>query len=110
MVDAKSRFIWGSCGFPGNSHDSIKFQSAELWQDIQEEDLISAIHQMVDEVPIPSMILADSSFALKNWLLKPSTNAICPQNKAISTTASAGQELSLKVPMVNSKENFVFFY
>ena len=23
MVDAKHRFIWASCGFPGNSHDSI---------------------------------------------------------------------------------------
>ena len=25
LVDAKYRFIWGSCGFPGNSHDCIIF-------------------------------------------------------------------------------------
>ena len=23
LVDAKYRFVWGSCGFPGNSHDSV---------------------------------------------------------------------------------------
>lgn len=23
LVDAKYRFIWASCGFPGNSHDSV---------------------------------------------------------------------------------------
>ena len=36
MVDAKYRFIWASCGYPGNSHDSIIMQSTTLWQDIRE--------------------------------------------------------------------------
>ena len=36
LVDAQYRFIWGSCGFPGNSHDSIIFQSTDLWHSIQE--------------------------------------------------------------------------
>ena len=31
MLDAKYRFVWGSCGFPGNSHDSIILQSTCLW-------------------------------------------------------------------------------
>ena len=31
VVDAKYRFIWASCGFPGNSHDSIILQSTDLW-------------------------------------------------------------------------------
>ena len=34
LVDAKYRFIWGSCGFPGNSHFSIILQSTSLWKDI----------------------------------------------------------------------------
>lgn len=25
MVDSSYRFVWGSCGFPGNSHDAIIF-------------------------------------------------------------------------------------
>ena len=31
IVDAKYRFIWGSFGYPGNSHDSMIFQSTELY-------------------------------------------------------------------------------
>lgn len=30
LVDAKYRFVWGSCEFPGNSHDSIILQSTSL--------------------------------------------------------------------------------
>ena len=36
MVDANCRFLWGSCGFPGNSHDAIIFQSTQLWSDIKD--------------------------------------------------------------------------
>ena len=36
MVDAKYRFVWGSCGFPGNSHDSIILQSTSLWSSIKD--------------------------------------------------------------------------
>lgn len=35
LVDAKRRFIWASCGFPGNSHDSIILQSTNLWSKIK---------------------------------------------------------------------------
>lgn len=35
IVDAKYRFIWA--GFPGNSHDSIIFQSTNLWKDITDK-------------------------------------------------------------------------
>ena len=36
VVDAKYRFVWGSCGFPGNSHDSVILQSTSLWAGIKE--------------------------------------------------------------------------
>ena len=35
MVDSHYRFVWGSCGYPGNSHVII-FQSTELWSKIKE--------------------------------------------------------------------------
>ena len=38
IVDAKYSFIWASCGFPGNSHDSLFFQSTELWEDVTERE------------------------------------------------------------------------
>ena len=39
MVDSKYRFIWGSCGFPGNSHDAIIFQATEVWEKLNEHNL-----------------------------------------------------------------------
>ena len=35
FVDAKYRFIWASCGFPANSHDSVTLQSTTFWQQIK---------------------------------------------------------------------------
>ena len=40
LVDSNYRFIWGSCEFPGNSHDAIIFQSNELWSNIKDNDII----------------------------------------------------------------------
>lgn len=40
LVDSHYRFIWGSCGYPGNSHDAIIFQSTDLWGKIQEENFL----------------------------------------------------------------------
>ena len=34
IVDSKYRFIWASCGYPGNSHDSIIIQSTFLWEKV----------------------------------------------------------------------------
>ena len=34
MVDAIYRITWGSCGYPGNSHDSIIFQSTDIYKDL----------------------------------------------------------------------------
>ena len=40
MVDAKYRLMWGSCGFPGNSHDSVIVQSINFQEQIQEKDYL----------------------------------------------------------------------
>ncbi len=45
MVDAKYRFIWGSCGFPGNSHDSIILQSTSMWRKIKDGKILPEICQ-----------------------------------------------------------------
>ena len=36
MVDSRYRFMRGSCGFPGNSHDGIILQSIDLWKTLNE--------------------------------------------------------------------------
>lgn len=75
MVDSKYRFTWGSCGFPGNSHDSVIFQSTDLWEQIQGGGYIPNIVRNLNGVEVPPLILADSAFQLKPWLMKPYTNA-----------------------------------
>lgn len=75
MVDAKYRFIWASCGFPGNSHDSIILQSTQLWREIKEENLIPAIGQQIDGVTIPPLLIGDSAFPFQPWMMKPFTKA-----------------------------------
>ena len=40
IVDAKYRFIWASCGFPGNNYVSVIFQSTNLYEQVTEHSLI----------------------------------------------------------------------
>lgn len=73
LVDSNYRFIWGSCGFPGNSHDAIIFQSTELWTNIKDNKIVPLIGKNVGSVLIPPLILGDSAFPFQTWLIKPST-------------------------------------
>ena len=75
MVDSHYRFVWGSCGFPGNSHDAVIFRSTDLWTRIQ-EGLIPVIGKTVGDVTVPPLVVGDSAFPLRTWLMKPYTNAI----------------------------------
>ena len=75
LVDSHSRFVLGTCGFPGNSCDSIIFQSTELWRDIMENNLIPCTGQEVNKATVPPLIIGDSAFPLTTWLMKPYTNA-----------------------------------
>ncbi|XP_038050624.1 protein ANTAGONIST OF LIKE HETEROCHROMATIN PROTEIN 1-like [Patiria miniata] len=76
LVDAKYRFIWASCGFPGNSHDSIILQSTDLWEKLQEGQVIPPYAKTVDGVDVFPIILGDSAFPFKPWLMKPYTDAV----------------------------------
>ena len=73
MVDAKYRFTWGSCGFPGNSHDSVILQSTDFWEQLQEKEYLPNIAKQINGIEVPPLILADSAFQLKSWLMKPYT-------------------------------------
>ena len=92
IVDAKYRFIWASCRFPGNSHDSIIFQSTELWEDITEREIIPNLGRNVNGVNVSPVILGDSAFPCRTLLLKPFTNAVLtPQQRYFSYRLSRGR-------------------
>jgi hypothetical protein len=74
LVDSHYRFIWGSCSFSGNSHDSIIFQSTVLWDSIQ-ESYIPEMGRAVGTVNVPPLIVGDAAFPLRTWLMKPYTDA-----------------------------------
>ena len=79
MVDANLRFIWASCGFPGNSHDSTIFQSTQKYSNIVSGDVLPEVIQYVDgdvNYPVPPIVLGDSAFPLQTWLLKPYGDAV----------------------------------
>ena len=76
LVDSHYRFIWGSCGYPGNSHDSIILQSTELWSNIREGNGLPSIGKNVGEQSVPPLIVGDSAFPMTTWLMKPYTNAV----------------------------------
>ena len=63
MVDSHYRFVWGSCGFPGNSHDAVIFRSTDLWSCIQ-NGFIPSIGKTEGDLNIPPLMVGDSSFPL----------------------------------------------
>ena len=63
-------------GFPGNSHDSIILQSKQLWSDITEKKVIPEISQNIQETDIYPLILGDSAFPFRIWLMKPYSNGV----------------------------------
>ena len=75
MVDSKYRFVWASCGYPGNSHDSVIFQSTELWNQIKNQEYLPKIDEKVCSLLVPPLILGDAAFPFQPWLMKPCTNA-----------------------------------
>lgn len=75
MIDSHHRFVWGSCGFPGNSHDAVIFKSTDLWNSIQ-DGFIPLIGKSVGDVNVPPIIVGDSAFPSQTWLMKPFTNAV----------------------------------
>ena len=81
VVDAKYRFIWASCGYPGNSHDSIIMQSTTLWQEISQGKILPGIAKNVGGVDVPPLIVGDSAFPFQTWLMKPYTNAVLTEKQ-----------------------------
>ena len=71
MADSHHRFVWGSCKFPGNSHDASLFRSTDLWTRIQ-EGLIPVIGKTICNVTVPPLVVQHVLILelpiISNWL------------------------------------------
>ena len=76
LVDSHYRFVWGSCGYPGNSYDSIIFKSTELWSNIASGNVLPSIGKKIAKLTVPPLIVGDSAFPIAPWLMKPYTDAV----------------------------------
>ena len=76
MIDAKYKFVWASAGWPGNSHDAIIFQATDLYKKLSEDRVLPYIVYEEKGTKCHPMILCDSAFSFKSWLMKPYTNAV----------------------------------
>ena len=81
MVDAKYRFIWASCGYPGNSPDIM--QSTMLWQEIAQSKLLPEIAKNVGSVDVPPSIVGDSAFPFQTWPMKSYTNVVLTEKQTL---------------------------
>ena len=76
IIDTHYRFIWASAGFSGNSHDSIIFQSSKLYKDMTVKKCIPPIEKNEGCTNIYPLILGDSAFPFRPWIMKPYPNAV----------------------------------
>ena len=75
LVDAKGRFIWENCGIQGNTPDSLTFQSSNLYARLVNGEIMSEFDFSGGGVKINPVILGDSAFEFRPWVMKPYTNS-----------------------------------
>ena len=75
IVDSKYRFIWAKCGIHKNARDSAVFQASEFYWQITENYIVPKIGNIEDGQVITPLLVGDSAFPFRTWLLKPFTNA-----------------------------------
>ena len=78
LVDANYRFIWASCGAPGNTHD---LQSTNIWEKIINGTLLPNDIRTVGGDNISPIILGDGAFPMRSWLMQPYGDAILSEEK-----------------------------
>ena len=59
-------FVWGSCGFPENSHDAVIIHSTNLWNVIQ-EGFILTIGKAVEKITVLPLTVGDPALPLCSW-------------------------------------------
>ena len=79
LVDGKGRFIWATCGQPGNCHDSTLLQSTDLWRRLH--GICHLKTTAVGNDVIPALVLGDGAFPFRTFLMKRFSQANLTQEQ-----------------------------
>ncbi|XP_065654502.1 uncharacterized protein LOC136081138 [Hydra vulgaris] len=72
LVDSKYLFRDIFVGWTGKSHDSRVFKNSPLYKEcLARTFLPTNLSKIIDNIEIGPLILGDSAYPLKNWLMKP---------------------------------------
>lgn len=71
VVDANKRFIYISVGWAGRCHDSFVLQNSQIWNEGENGTLCHGATAPLNGQHMQPVIIGDSAFPLRNWLMKP---------------------------------------
>ncbi|XP_068689551.1 uncharacterized protein [Montipora foliosa] len=71
IVDAHSKFIHATVGYPGSIHDARVLRLSGLYDLAQNEQILSGPIRNISGTEIGPLLAGDSAYPLMNWLPKP---------------------------------------
>ena len=74
IVNPQLHFQHIAVGFPGSIHDSRVLRLSGIFNLAESKEILTAPTRMVNRVQLRPMLVGDSAYPLKNWLLKPFSN------------------------------------
>ena len=82
-VNSRLLFQHVAVGYPGSIHDARVLRLSGIFDLAENEEILSAPTRMVNGGLLRPMLVGDSAYPLKNWLIKPFSNRGClsPQKR-----------------------------
>lgn len=91
IVNPQLHFQHIAVGFPVSIHDSRVLRLSGIFNLAENEEILTAPTRMINRVQLRPMLVGDSAYPLKNWLLKPFSNRghLSHQKKRFNAKLSA---------------------
>ena len=96
LIAANKRFLWAGVGAPGSMHDSTILQSSDIFNSIQEGQVLpNQVLKLPGHGEIPFATVGDSAFPPRSWLLKAfATPTKDPKQKHFNNKLRAARVVS----------------
>ena len=90
-VNSQLLFQYIAVGYPGSIHDARVLRLSGIFDLAENKEILSAPTRMVFGGLFRQMLVGDSAYPLKKWLIKPFSNRghLSPQKRRFNKTLSA---------------------